>query len=164
MRAYAQYESGRSLVEMLGVLAIMGVLGMTMITGYNVAFLRYRAGDLMDDISLRSVSYVHQIELMDNPASGTLLYSGEFGSKTRTGYPAKARIATNTDHFEVVVEDVHTDVCRKVLKDYTHPIGMRVKAGSNTTDYDKETENITICGTGETVDEMIFEFSKKFER
>lgn len=164
MKVCLSHESGRSMVEMLGVLAIMGVISITMITGYNVAFLRYRAGELMDDISLRSISYVHQMELMDHPVSGQLLNSGEFGAKTHIGYPAKARVATNTDHFEVIVESVNKDVCEMVLTNYTHPIAMRVKVGDSTADYNKETDNTTICGTGETVDEMIFEFSKKFER
>lgn len=159
-----RHESGRSMVEMLGVLAIMGVISMAMITGYNVAFLRYRAGELMDDVSLRSVSYVLQMEVLDNPKSGTLLNSGEFGEKTRTGQPAKAQVATNTDHFEVIVENVPADVCKVVLTNYTHPIAMRVKTGGTTADYNAGSDNTEICGTGETADEMIFEFSKKFER
>ena len=41
-------ESGRSMVEMLGVLAIIGVLSIGGIAGYTLAMNRYRANEIMD--------------------------------------------------------------------------------------------------------------------
>ena len=41
-------ESGRSMVEMLGVLAIIGVLSIGGIAGYTMAMNRYRANELLD--------------------------------------------------------------------------------------------------------------------
>lgn len=41
-------ESGRSMVEMLGVLAIIGVLSIGGIAGYTVAMNRYRANEILD--------------------------------------------------------------------------------------------------------------------
>ena len=41
-------ESGRSMVEMLGVLAIIGVLSIGGIAGYTVAMNRYRANEIVD--------------------------------------------------------------------------------------------------------------------
>jgi len=44
-------ESGRSMVEMLGVLAIIGVLSIGGIAGYTLAMNRYRANELLDAAS-----------------------------------------------------------------------------------------------------------------
>ena len=41
-------ESGRSMVEMLGVLAIIGVLSIGGIAGYTLAMNRYRANEIID--------------------------------------------------------------------------------------------------------------------
>ena len=41
-------ESGRSMVEMLGVLAIIGVLSIGGIAGYTMAMNRYRANEVLD--------------------------------------------------------------------------------------------------------------------
>ena len=44
-------ESGRSMVEMLGVLAIIGVLSIGGIAGYTMAMNRYRANEIIDTAS-----------------------------------------------------------------------------------------------------------------
>ncbi len=44
-------ESGRSMVEMLGVLAIIGVLSIGGIAGYMLSMNRFRANDLIDKAS-----------------------------------------------------------------------------------------------------------------
>jgi len=44
-------ESGRSMVEMLGVLAIIGVLSIGGIAGYTLAMNRYRANEVLDAAS-----------------------------------------------------------------------------------------------------------------
>ncbi len=41
-------ETGRSMVEMLGVLAIIGVLSIGGIAGYTMAMNRYRANEVLD--------------------------------------------------------------------------------------------------------------------
>ena len=43
-----QVEEGRSMVEMLGVLAIIGVLSIGGIAGYTMAMNRYRANEILD--------------------------------------------------------------------------------------------------------------------
>ena len=44
-------QSGRSMVEMLGVLAIIGVLSIGGIAGYTMAMNRYRANEILDTAS-----------------------------------------------------------------------------------------------------------------
>ena len=45
-------ESGRSMIEMLGVLAIIGVLSIGGLAGYTMAMNRHRANTLINDASL----------------------------------------------------------------------------------------------------------------
>jgi Tfp pilus assembly protein PilE len=48
-------ESGRSMVEMLGVLAIIGVLSIGGIAGYTMAMNRYRANEIVDAASKTAI-------------------------------------------------------------------------------------------------------------
>ena len=48
-------ESGRSMVEMLGVLAIIGVLSIGGIAGYTMAMNRYRANEVLNAAQMVSV-------------------------------------------------------------------------------------------------------------
>ena len=73
-------ESGRSMIEMLGVLAIVGVLSIGGLAGYTMAMNRYRASNLSDYVS-RCVVVAQ--------------------TKSITG-----RIGTNTDCATVLGEDV----------------------------------------------------------
>ena len=45
-------ENGRSMVEMLGVLAIIGVLSVAGIAGYSMAMKRYRANEIVNTASV----------------------------------------------------------------------------------------------------------------
>ena len=48
---FKKSESGRSMVEMLGVLAIIGVLSVGGIAGYSLSMRRHRANTIMDLMS-----------------------------------------------------------------------------------------------------------------
>ena len=49
------FESGRSMVEMLGIMAIVGVISITGIYGYTKAMERHRANELLNEASKRAV-------------------------------------------------------------------------------------------------------------
>ena len=49
-------ESGRSMVEMLGVLAIIGVLSIGGIAGYTLAMNRYRANEILNAAAMVSIA------------------------------------------------------------------------------------------------------------
>ena len=65
---YKNEQSGRSMVEMLGVLAIIGVLSIGGISGYSKAMAKYRVNKTLDQISklvmnirsLFSASYTYE--------------------------------------------------------------------------------------------------------
>lgn len=56
------FESGRSMVEILGVLAVVGVLSIGGIYGYSFAIDKYRANELLHEISKRANVVAEQIE------------------------------------------------------------------------------------------------------
>ncbi len=53
-------ESGRSMVEMLGVLAIMGVLAIGGIAGYRYAMDKYNANEILNEVRKRAVTASQQ--------------------------------------------------------------------------------------------------------
>ena len=53
-------ESGRSMVEMLGVLAIIGVLSIGAIVGYSYGMDKYRANETINDIMNRAIDLITQ--------------------------------------------------------------------------------------------------------
>ncbi len=69
-------ESGRSMVEMLGVLAIIGVLSVGGIAGYTTAMRKFRANEIANAIA---VLYAHCFTLPDN-ASNTVTYANTIGT------------------------------------------------------------------------------------
>lgn len=68
-------QSGRSMVEMLGVLAIIGVLSVGAITGYSKAMLKYRLNKQSQQIS-ELLNYGHifsrDFQPTDKPSNGVV--------------------------------------------------------------------------------------------
>ena len=61
-------ESGRSMVEMLGVLAIIGVLSIGGIAGYTLAMNRYRANEALQAASLVAIEAIAQNKAINSTA------------------------------------------------------------------------------------------------
>ena len=61
-------ESGRSMVEMLGVLAIIGVLSIGGIAGYTLAMNRYRANEALQAASLVAIEAIAQNKAISSTA------------------------------------------------------------------------------------------------
>ena len=68
-------ENGRSMVEMLGVLAIIGVLSVAGIAGYSMAMKRYRANEIVN-IASTLYTLAEAKYLLDNEESYTLEDAG----------------------------------------------------------------------------------------
>ncbi|MBR6675082.1 MAG: hypothetical protein IKL32_04085 [Alphaproteobacteria bacterium] len=73
-------ESGRSMVEMLGTLAIIGVLSIGGIAGYSYGMDKYRANTTINDINLRS------IDLLTQKENGQELNLDQWGTHSTVGY------------------------------------------------------------------------------
>ena len=104
-------ESGRSMVEMLGVLAIMGVLSVGGITGYRYAVNKARANDTIARLYRRAVIVSGQRE------------AGQDGSldgfkETDGDYPIANDSLTNatgdSTAFTMTAANVSEDVCKLI--------------------------------------------------
>ena len=100
-------QSGRSMVEMLGTLAIIGVLSIGGIMGYSYAMDKYRANEVMNDVNLRA------IDLIAQASRGGDLSLDEWPSKTVSDYGIGLEVdaATNTTEGGIYVDKVPQRVC-----------------------------------------------------
>jgi len=103
-------ESGRSLVEMLGTLAVMGVLTIGGIAGFNYAMNKQRAN--------ATVGYVNQLAVL---GTGQMLAGGtpkllDYPDHTPSGYPVAIKSNANkTNTFDVEIDNVPTAVCNDMM-------------------------------------------------
>ena len=99
--------SGRSMVEMLGVLAIIGVLTIIGVAGFRYALNRHYANDLLHEVHRVAYSY-----------SGHLLASGngaafDVNSVEPAAADASFSLKPYDDYFMVGVEGVDMAVCEQ---------------------------------------------------
>ncbi len=134
-------ESGRSMVEMLGVLAVVGVLSIAGIMGYSYAMNRYRANDILNEVNMRGEDIWNRYQKTVLPKE-----IDEWATVTQTGYPI--RIKTIPDNiepwFQVVVSDVSPDVCKLVLMNQYDSILARVSNSGTVQTY---TGDVSICNS-----------------
>ena len=102
------FENGRSMVEMLGVLAVIGVLSVAGIAGYNSAVNKHRANELMNAVSMRLMTLAAQ------RAQGTQLSLSEFGTG-KVGSSTISVDAANTNAIVLSLSDVPAAVCQNMF-------------------------------------------------
>ena len=83
---FKKLESGRSMVEMLGVLAIIGVLSVGGIAGYSLSMRRHRANQVVDYVAKHALMAYSlcQKKILDGTAT--------YGSNTISGCESNALI------------------------------------------------------------------------
>ncbi|MBR6674614.1 MAG: hypothetical protein IKL32_01680 [Alphaproteobacteria bacterium] len=105
-----QYESGRSMVEMLGTLAIIGVLSIGGIAGYSYGMDKHKANQTINDIMLMGVDMITQT----SQKRGVLTLA-EWGTKTTAGY--NFTVTSNPDNntqYGIQITGVPSRVCQMV--------------------------------------------------
>ena len=107
-----RYQSGRTLLEMLAVLAIVGILSVAALAGLMWALAKYRANDTIHDVHIWQLAALDSNQLFDR-ASGQLILP-ELGSVSTHGYPMAVWIQ-DKDVFTVHVNDVPKRVCSLML-------------------------------------------------
>ena len=97
-------ESGRSMVEMLGVLAIIGVLSIGGIAGYTIAMNRYRANEWLNTAAQVSILAMtkdggkgNTATLQDLGGVGAVTLSGANTNDDVTAYANGVVVLTNTE-------------------------------------------------------------------
>lgn len=145
------------MVEMLGVLAIIGVLSVAGMAGYSYALVKYKANETMDELNKRSVLHATQLLQDGVPADG-YLSQREFGDNTILGYGVEAKASVYENEFEITLRNYPSEVCRDILKNYTIPIEIIV----GNTRYNPESDNDTICGD-EIAPDTVFVYTADLE-
>ena len=104
------HESGRSMVEMLGVLAIMGVITISFIKAYSYAWNKHRSNEISEGVSSRAM-----VATMEKAQYGSISLTGF--PNTIGGYPVQANtnFGENKGQFEIIVSEVPEDVCEKLM-------------------------------------------------
>ncbi len=113
-------ESGRSMVETLGVLAIMGVLAIGGIMAYRYAVTKYQANETFNELRRRVIVHSQQSII------GTPLSQVEIGDTTQLGYPIDV-MPVDKSFFELTLQDIDKDLCREMVRTgWTLPTQTRV--------------------------------------
>ncbi len=107
-QAFRCAECGRSMVEMLGVLAVIGVLSIGGIAGYSYGMDRYRANETINDIMLKSIDIVTNIN--QNKAPNVSFWS----ATNPIGYPISFVQDIPNDRYGIQIQNVPSRVCKIV--------------------------------------------------
>lgn len=103
-------ESGRSMVEILGALAIIGVLSIGGIAGYSYGMDKYKANQTVNDVMLMGVDIMTQ--LSQNRGVPTLT---EWGTKTTAGYDLEVvQNPTDATQYGIQITGVPSRICKMV--------------------------------------------------
>ncbi len=104
-------ERGRSMVEMLGTLAIMGVLAIGGIAGYRYAMDKYNANEILNEVRKRAVTASQQRLL------GHSINLSEYGVNTVQGYAIETadNYNGNAGQFTITVKGIEQGVCNQVI-------------------------------------------------
>ena len=96
-------ENGRSMVEMLGVLAIIGVLSVAGIAGYTMAMKKYRVNEVMNAASQLVV--LARAANQGTGGSASLTDLGYGADDTVAGYKMEATCGTSDCYVEATAGD-----------------------------------------------------------
>ena len=148
----SQNERGRSMVEILGVLAVIGVLSIGGIQGYRYAMEKHRANDIVNEVNLRTRDTWNMYQTKDLPDEEEIT---EWADMTQTGFPIGVYPRSEI-LFDVEVENVPNGVCKKVLNmDIQGPLFIWVPRGEERLIYNGD--NPEICGEdGDESVNMVF--------
>ena len=146
-------ETGRSMVEMLGMLAVIGVLSVAGILGYKFAMNKYIANETINELAIRANDIAYQMDkLIEANYAGEI--EMELGNTTRMGYPIMARMSPQyEEYFEIFLSEVPSDICKLLLQSqWQSPYSIFV----GIEEYEATPD---ICNSAEKV-ELAYEFYK----
>ena len=131
-------QSGRSMVEMLGTLAIIGVLSVGGIVGYSYGMDKYRANQTINDIMLMGVDIITQT------SRGVVPTLSEWGTKTTAGYDFSVKPnPTDATKSGIVVDGIPSRVCQMIGD------ALKTQATVYVGNVDYTTANTNPCETSE---------------
>ncbi|MBR4932336.1 MAG: hypothetical protein IKZ02_04840 [Alphaproteobacteria bacterium] len=146
-------ECGRSMIEILGVLAIIGVLSVGAVAGYRYAMDKYRANDIVYEVNMRATDVWHRFQDKPLPALGDATAFSEWNNTTQTGYPITISPFPDVA-FKIGVQNVSSRVCKNVMTMNLHQIieGFQFAQINGA----KYLGDASLCGNDETINEIVF--------
>ena len=109
-------ETGRSMVEMLGVLAIIGVLSVGGIAGYTMAMNKYKANEVLNVISMLS-TVAHAQNAGEGLTSGGTLTASSAGLTLPSNTSVTEVTATGLngkEYYQITLTGASGDVLKNI--------------------------------------------------
>ena len=148
-----KFETGRSMVEIIGVLAVAGVLSIGGIMGYSYGMNKYHANEAIHDVNMRMIdvaTYVMRGVQIDELDSAW--------GESKSGYDIELFHDSDSEP-SIVVKQVPTGVCKEILK--STPDTQDIFVGSENADGMDGSwylgDNEHICDNGDK--DMLFALS-----
>jgi len=133
------FQKGRSMIEMLGVLAIIGVLSIGGLLGYRRAVNNHQANVILDDVNRFAFVILERSGL----ALGDVVSKGDFvesGLYTLEGYQD-----IEPNQFSITVKNVPKGVCEALLPKAVIEYKVRVNPSANEQGKLYDTLNTDLC-------------------
>ena len=112
-RNYKKSQTGRSMVEMLGVLAIVGVLSVGGVYGYGVAMKKHKANELLHQASMLATTISAQAMTNDGKLPET---TTSFGNSSYGNFSTSVTNALDGKGFSITIENVDSGACTQLEK------------------------------------------------
>ncbi len=106
-----QFETGRSLVEMLGTLAIMGVLSVGGIAAYSTAIKKHKTNEILNEIQKRAIAISSYQGFHGNTAENLLEYEGNDINGLTVSLSEIPYIGSD---FAIQIENVDKTLCQNI--------------------------------------------------
>lgn len=149
MKNIKKNEQGRSMVEMLGVLAIIGVLSIGGIAGYTYAMNNYRTNELVEGILQRAYTVTAQLMSGRNPSLAEFNGLNETAEGTFADTVIELKDADNkkTNEFAIKISNVKPAVCKNMIKLATESNVIKAITKENNYDVSLPETDCTAAGS-----------------
>ncbi len=108
--ALREGQTGRSMVEMLGVLAVMGVLSVGGVAMYTNAMNKHKANEILNEASKRAVMVAGQAMA---GKTGAISLS-EFGNNTVSGATFGTEAKVENNQIKLTLSGIEDSICTKM--------------------------------------------------
>lgn len=125
MRIKYSFESGRSMLELLGTLAIIGILSAGSIVGYSYAMNKHRANKTIDDINRRAMDIISHL------SQGTTPNLDAWQNET-TIYPISLSSEEDETNYYLKVEKIPFEVCNIITESMSQIIEIEIEVDNDT--------------------------------
>jgi len=124
---YKRSQKGRSMVEMLGVLAIIGVLSVGGLYGYGVAMKKHKANELLHQASMLAATISAQAMTNNGTLPQTIT---DFGNTSYGKFQSDVGETADKTGFTITISELDGSVCSQ-LKEGGMVQGVECKDGTS---------------------------------